>query len=169
MSISSILIRQIRRKRMIDAPFATLLTLMSQGKNVIRRLTDYRSDISGSDGNLYKSFPIAIRIPRSTSRLTERVEVSFANFPDQAGLPTLKADLARTARADFEIVSGRVPSIRLYDKVSYLFSHEDSIRTTDALIIMTFSLKLLEDRKFPFRRYASSTHPLIYEDFVQDL
>ena len=162
------LISAIRKKRVTQSPFAVLLSMLDSRKSVYRRITDYKSNITiGSDE--YQAYPFAVNIPASSSRFSQKVEVVFANFPGAAGLPTLKADLEKAARADFEVVSAEAPNIKLFEKNSYLFSHDDSLNVTNDLIKITFSLKILEDKKFPFTRYNSNTHPLLYADFVPEL
>ena len=118
----------------------------------------------------YKSFPFYLDFPDSgRGGPGQIITLAFANYPDQAGISTLKADLLRSIKVTLRYVSKERPDTEeLFPEVSYFFSPEDTFTETTELISMTFSTRVLENIPFPYRRFNSAEHPTLYEDFWEE-
>ncbi len=166
MAITPALLNEIRLKT-AGGPFAFLIDFIDETKSAYRRLTNSFEDIvSGS--NTYKSYPFLVTLPRNTAAFGQQIQLVFANFPDQAGLATLKSDLDKVQRADFQFINKARPADSIFPKASYFFSAKDSLRIDSNQIFLGLSRRVLEDKPYPFRRFNSLDHPMLFHSWKEN-
>ena len=165
MAITTALLNEMRKKT-ASGPFVFLIDIIDHGKSIIRRVTNSFENIDYS-GETYQSFPLIVSIPPNSSAIGRQIQITFANFPDQAGLATLKADLQRAARADFRMINKERPADEILPKAVFFFSEKDFLRIDNIKASISFSRRILENKPFPFRRFNSEDHPLLYQTFEQ--
>ena len=162
-NISTELIKKLRQKA-IEEPFIFLIELFDSGNAVLKRLTNYDKNFS-YNGNLYNEFPFVYSIPEFSSQIGQTVQLTFGNFT-VGSYANIKEDLKNTKKIHVYFIYVGEPASPIYPKAVYVHTANDNFIQDETSIRMTFSRKIIEDKKFPFRRFNSIEHPTLYEDFA---
>ena len=163
MSISLSLIEELRKKT-ASGPFIFLMEFFNESNSAIMRLTNYKSNFDFA-GSQYTAFPFVVSIPEFSDDLGQTLQLTFGNF-SVPNYNTIKRDLQNTVKIFIHFVNVDEPTESIFPTAVYFFTEGDSYRQDDTSIRVTFSRKILNDKKYPFRRYNSEQHPTLYEDFA---
>ena len=159
MAITPALVSELRKKT-ASGPFAFLIDLIDGQKNIYRRLTNSFENIT-QNSNTYQSYPFLVILPRNIESFGQQIKLLFANFPDQAGLETIRSDLDRVERADFKFINKARPADEIFPKAVYFFSNKDSLQIDSSKIVLSLSRRILENKSYPFRKFNSLDHPIL--------
>ena len=162
MTISKRLINDLRKKTAVG-PWAFLIDFYSKEGGRIMSLTNNKDDIV-KETITYKEFPFVVSIPEFSDSLDSKIQLTFINFPYKS-FPKIKNQIALVKKARFIFANVNYLDNQFFEDAYYFLSTGDIFSFNDNSVILTLSKKVLSDTNFPFRRYNSEQHPLIYDEF----
>lgn len=150
------------RAKTAAGPFIYLVEFYNSAGNVIERLTNHFKTLV-FEGETFKEFPFLVKVPSFSGDLTASIQMTFMNYPTPE-VANIKSIVDQTRRAVFQFINVNMPDSKFFPKATFFFSKGDSYQISVDSIEMSLSKKIINDSKFPFRRFNSVDHPTLYQD-----
>lgn len=151
------------RDRSIKDSFVFLITLEDRQERLIRNFTDFTEDINiSAETTLYKSLPFIVAFPNFNSTPGKRINMMFPNY-ESKNSANLQEELLNTHKVTMQFINSKFTSDRIFPQAIYYSSAGDSFSKDEQTMTVSFSRKILEDAKYPYRVYNNVDHPTLLD------
>ena len=161
--LSAEFIDQLRKKQSVG-PYIYLTAFFDNSNNEILNLAKYENNYTYLSKS-YKSLPYILSFPNFTQDLGQRIQMTFPNF-DTDEVSNIGEKLKITKKVKLYLMNVERNEL-IIGPVEYYLAEGDAYTEDLTTLRITFSRKLLQNMKYPFKTYNSEEHPTLFKEYEQ--
>ena len=156
------------RKKTAGGPWVFLIDFYDKDEVESEHLTNYFENVTYNERD-YNQYPFVVSLPTLDESLGSQVIITFPNAKVNGSDISIKDFLDNISKVRINFGNLNFLDAVAFDPIFYFFSNGDSIFHDNGIVSISLSKRKIGDVRFPFRRYNSTDHELIYEDYSDEI